>query len=104
MDPKRGDPEKKKKRLLRDLKATRKEPSGDLLVGSPCLERLAEYGWKPHRFSLAQRGLSRASIYWYMHEQQRRTVSSNWRRQTVLFQQYSTNLSFSDPPLGDGAK
>ena len=29
-------------------------------------ERLAEYGWKPHRDVLAQKGLSRASIYWYI--------------------------------------
>ena len=29
-------------------------------------ERLAEYGWKPHRDLLAQKNLSRASIYWYM--------------------------------------
>ena len=56
-------------------------------------ERLAEYGWKPHRDCLAQRNLSRASIYWYMREQQRGTVSSNSRVQTALVQQYSANLS-----------
>ena len=32
-------------------------------------ERLAEYGWKPHRDLLAQNSLSQASIYWYMREQ-----------------------------------
>ena len=42
---------------------------------SPCCtvlcyrERLAEYGWKPHRDFLAQKGLSRASTYWYAREQ-----------------------------------
>ena len=40
----------------------------------PLLERLAEYGWKPHRDLLARKGLSRASIYWYMRERQRVTV------------------------------
>ena len=59
----------------------------------PVLERLAEYGWKPHRDLLAQKSLSRASIYWYMRETQRGTVSSNSRFQTVLFQQCSANLS-----------
>ena len=33
------------------------------LVGD---ERLAEYGWKPHRDLLAQKSLSRASIYRHM--------------------------------------
>ena len=64
--------------------------------GQRCMwrvERLAEYGWKPHRASLALKGLSRASIYWYMREKQRRTVSSNSNCQTVLVQQYSANLS-----------
>ena len=32
-------------------------------------ERLAEYGWKPHRISVAQNYLSRAPIYRYMREQ-----------------------------------
>ena len=64
------------------------------LRGRGCLnERLAEYGWRPHRVALAQQQLSRASIYWYMREQQRGTASSSSRFQAVLFQQYSTNLS-----------
>ena len=46
-------------------------------------ERLAEYGWKPHRVFSAQNNLLRASIYWYMREQQRGTVSSNSRFQTA---------------------
>ena len=56
-------------------------------------ERLAEYGWKPHQMFVAQKCLSRASIYWYMHETKEGTVSSNSRFQTVSFQQYSANLS-----------
>ena len=58
-------------------------------------ERLAEYGWKPHRDSLAPKSLSRALIYWYMCSNQRGTASSNSRFQTVLvlFQQYSADLS-----------
>ena len=57
------------------------------------IKRLAEYGWKPHRDLLAQETLSRASIYWYVRETQRGTVSSNSRFQAALFQQYSANLS-----------
>ena len=47
-------------------------------------------------FSSAQRGLSRASIYWYMREQQKSTVSSTSRSQTILFQQYSAILSLDE--------
>ena len=57
------------------------------------IERLAEYGWKPHRDSLARKTLSRASIYWYMREKQRGMVASNSRFQRELFQRYSINLS-----------
>ena len=56
-------------------------------------ERLAEYGWKPHRDFLARKSQSPAPFYWYMRETQRGTVSSNSRFQTILFQQYSANLS-----------
>ena len=56
-------------------------------------ERLAEYGWKPHRDMLAQQKQSKASTYWYMRETQRGTLSSNSRFQTVPFQQCSANLS-----------
>ena len=52
-------------------------------------ERLAEYGWKPHRDLWAQIKQLRASIQWYM----RKTQRANSRFQTVLFQQYSANLS-----------
>ena len=31
-------------------------------------ERLAEYGWKPHRVSLAQKSLALASFHWYMRD------------------------------------
>ena len=30
------------------------------------VERLVEYDWNPHRDVLANKGLPRASIYWYM--------------------------------------
>ena len=59
-------------------------------------ERLAEFGWKPHRDLLAQKSLSRASIYWHMRETQRGTVSSNSRFRTVLIQQYSADLSYQE--------
>ena len=58
-------------------------------------EMLAEYGWKPHRDFLAQKKQSPAPVHWYVHEQLKGTVFSNWRFQTVLFQQYSANLSFA---------
>ena len=38
---------------------------------SPCaclLERLAEFGRKPHRIVVAHKSISWASIYWYMNE------------------------------------
>ena len=54
---------------------------------------MEEYSWKPHGVCLAQKGLSQASIYGYMREQQRRTVSSNSRCQAARFQQYSAYLS-----------
>ena len=44
-------------------------------------------------FCLAQQSLSSASFHWCTHEQQRGTVSSNSRIQTVQFQHYSANLS-----------
>ena len=56
-------------------------------------EKLAEYGWKPHRDRVARKNLSRASIYRYTHENQRGTASSNSRCQTVPFRQHSANLS-----------
>ena len=62
--------------------------------------RLAEYGWKPHRVFLGQKSLSRASMYWYMREKRRGTVSSNSRFQTELFQQYSANLSLPEDRQG----
>ena len=34
------------------------------------IERLAEYGWKPHRMSVVQKILSRAPFHWYMREKQ----------------------------------
>ena len=58
-----------------------------------CSERLAEHDLKHHRDLMSQTNLYRASIYWYMRETQRRTVSSNSRSPTVLFRQYSANLS-----------
>ena len=61
--------------------------------GFACLRGWRTRGWKPHRIRLAQTSLSLAPFHWYMHEQQRGTVSSNSRSQTVLFQQYSANLS-----------
>ena len=33
-------------------------------------ERLAQYGWKPHRDCLAQKSLSGALLYWYVRETQ----------------------------------
>ena len=30
------------------------------------IERLAEYGWKPHRICVAQKSLSLASVWWYV--------------------------------------
>ena len=62
-------------------------------VFSPINQSLAEYGWKPHRIVGAQKSISRASTHWYMREKQGGTVSSNSRFQTVLFKQYSANLS-----------
>ena len=59
-------------------------------------ERLAEYGWKPHRIVLAHTDKSRSSNFWHMREPQRRqrcTVSWNSRFQTVQIQQHSANLS-----------
>ena len=56
-------------------------------------ERLAEYGWKPHREFLAQQQPSPAPSYLYMHDKQKGTVSSNSRFQTVLFRPYSAKLS-----------
>ena len=44
---------------------------------------------------LAQTNLSQTSIYWYMRDTQRGPDSSNSRFQTILFQQYSANLSQS---------
>ena len=64
------------------------------VLSAAYVDRLAEYGWKPHRDCLARKNLSRASVYWHMHETQRGTVSSKSRFQTVLFQQYSANLSY----------
>ena len=46
-------------------------------------------------FFSGQQSLSWASMYRYTREKQRDTVSSNSRFQTVLFQQYSPNLSTS---------
>ena len=40
-------------------------------------ERLAEHGLEALRDSLATKNLSRASGYWHLREQRRRTVSSN---------------------------
>jgi hypothetical protein len=68
-------------------------PSSTTLV-----EKLAEYDWKPHCVFLAQKSRSWASIYWYMREKQRGTVSTDLRFQTVQFKQYSANLSLSDVP------
>ena len=55
------------------LSASHQSPTLGLAVCSPSFlsERLAEYGWKPHRIVVAQKGLSRASIDWYMREKQR---------------------------------
>ena len=61
-------------------------------------ERGADYGRKPHRDCLPPKNLSWASIYWYMREQLRGTVSSNTTFQTVPFQQYSANLSYTFAP------
>ena len=40
-----------------------------------------------------QSNLLQASAYWYMREQQRGTVSSNYVFEAVPFQQYSADLS-----------
>ena len=56
-------------------------------------ERLAEYGWKPHRAVSLQKEISRASSCRSMREKQRSTVSSKSRFQTVLLQPYSASLS-----------
>ena len=56
-------------------------------------ERLAEYGWNPHRDFLARTNRSQSSIYWYVREQHRGTVSLNSKCQRVLSQEYSANLS-----------
>ena len=64
-------------------------PSADL-VPTPLTERLAECGWKFIEFCWLKK-LSPASFYLYTHEQQRGTVSSNSRFQTIQFQQNSAN-------------
>ena len=56
-------------------------------------ERLAESGWKPRRMVVAQKRLSRPPNYRYM----------NSILETVLFQQYSTNLSISYGCFPDSA-
>ena len=61
--------------------------------GRSSTERLAEYGLNMNRYVLARKCLSRASTYCYIHDTQRRTVSSNSKSPTVLFQHYSANLS-----------
>ena len=59
----------------------------------PSVERLAEHGWKPHQTCVAQKQQLQASAYRHMRKHQGSTISSNPRFQTVLFQQYSANLS-----------
>ena len=49
------------------------------------LERLKEYGWKPHRIVVSQTNILQASICRYMHKQQGCTFSSNSIFRTVLF-------------------
>ena len=71
---------------------------------TPFLERLAEYCWKPHRVCLAQKGLWRATIHWYMHiyiyiyiyiyNKGVRFHRIRDVKQTVLCKQYSANLPF----------
>ena len=57
-------------------------------------ERLAEYGWGPHRVVLGStKKLSRASVYWCAREKQRGAVSSSSRFQTILLQRYAANIS-----------
>ena len=56
-------------------------------------EWLPKHSWKPNRDVLVQTSQLPASFAWYMREQQRGTVSSKSRFQTVLVQQYSANLS-----------
>ena len=63
-------------------------------------ERLAEYGWEPHRDRFAPKCLSRASDYRRTREKQGGAASSNSRFRTVrfrtvLFRQYSANLTIS---------
>ena len=60
-------------------------------------ERLAEYGWKPHRDFLARKSRSPAPFYWHMRETTRGTVSSNSRFQTALCRQHSAKLSSEAP-------
>ena len=40
-------------------------------------ERLAEYGWKPHRDLFAETNLSPSPFYWYVREHRRGTVLLN---------------------------
>ena len=72
--------------------AGRARPSGMSLA-----ERLTEYGWKPHRDCLAQKNISRASTYLVYACKTEGYGLSNSRSQTVLFQQYSVNLSLAQP-------
>ena len=45
--------------------------SQQLRISRSMHERLAEYGWKPHRYLLACRNRSPASSYWYVHDERR---------------------------------
>ena len=62
-------------------------------VARGVFERLAEYGWRPHRIGVARANLLEASIYRCKHNKQGSTVSSNSRSETALLQQYSASLS-----------
>ena len=47
-----------------------------------------------------EKAFLRAAIYWYVHDKQRGTVSSQSRLQTAQFQQYSANLSCKGVGVG----
>ena len=63
-------------------------------VGASC-ERLAEYGWKPHRVLVAPKNQSQAPIYWYVRETQGGTISSSSRFQAVYY--FNSIPPASDP-------
>ena len=79
--------------------------AGDRLSMSSQTSQQSMRGWRSTVGNLIeivwlQQKLSLASVYWHMRETQRGTVSSNSRFRTVLFQQYSANLSVIEGIFG----